>query len=182
MQSNNTHNDNENTNEPQVRNFFDGLGVSEASVARFLDDRDRYDTSKHVCICGHAVNKHKVFYEDRVSCHTARHYCPCREVLPVFYANDTRYFMRKTFGPGSKHALSTGLKRLLEVGKSGHWLGVPQCWNPDCQNRHVVVYPVAIGKQNAISREPAAINVFLCETCFVNMLGKPGQENMGHIW
>jgi hypothetical protein len=171
------------TSDPSpTSDYFDVLGISGASVEKFLDDRNRYDTGKHVCICGHAVNKHTIFDQDRISCHTARHYCPCREVLAVFYANDTRYFMRKTYGPGSKHALSAGLERLQSVGKTGHWLYQPRCWNQGCPNPQVAVYPVAINKRNQIAYEPAAINVFLCETCFVDILGKPNQVGMGHIW
>lgn len=162
-------------------NVFDALGVTPESVEKFLSDRYRYDTSKHVCICGHAINKHTTVNE-YVTCLTARHYCPCQLIKPVLYANDTRYFMRKTFGPGSKHALSTGLKRLVELGKGAHWLKPPQCWNPDCLKPHTFVYPVAIGKLGNISYEPEKLNVFLCEACFMSFLGKPGEPNLGDVW
>jgi hypothetical protein len=173
--------ENQNSQEPDPEeNIFDGLAVTPESVDKFLNDRDRYDTSKHVCICGHAINKHTTINE-YVTCHTARHYCPCQRIKPVLYANDTRYFMRKTYGPGSKHALSTGLKRLVELGKGARWLEPPQCWNPNCANPHTLVYPVAISNLGNISNEPEKINVFLCEVCFMAFLGKPGEPNLGHV-
>ena len=97
---------------------FGGLAVNEESITRFLADRDRYDKSKHVCICGHAINKHNGYEEGHGICQTGRHICPCLKKDPVIFANDTRYFMRKTYGLGSKHALSTGLLALKRAKKT----------------------------------------------------------------
>ncbi len=161
---------------------FDSLGVSEESVEKFLNDRDRYDSSKHVCICGHAINKHSGYEDNRGYCLTGRHWCPCSAKQPVLYANDTRYFMRKSYGLGSKHALSTGLKKLNDVGKSAHWISAPSCWNNNCTSANPLIFPVSLSKSNQILNEPGPVNVFLCETCILDMKGIPGNEGKGYVW
>ena len=161
---------------------LDALGISQESVEKFLGDRDRYDHSKHVCICGHAINKHSHYEDGFGTCLTGRHYCPCAAKNPVLYANDTRYFMRKTYGSGSKHALSAGLLRLNQVKKKAHWLIKPTCWKPDCTSGNPLIFPVALDKFNRVLKEPGPINVLLCETCILNMEGVPGHEGKGWIW
>lgn len=174
-------------NEPQpeehlVSTPLDYLGVTDESVEKFLDDRDRYDSSKQVCICGHAINKHSGYEEGLGACVTGRHWCPCLAKRPVLYANDTRYFMRKSYGLGSKHALSTGLRRLGQVGKRAYWLESPTCWHPDCPQTNNLIFPVPMDKHNHIVNEPGAINVLLCETCILNLKGVPGNEGKGWVW
>lgn len=115
-------------------------------------------------------------------CQTARHICPCIRKEPVIYANDTRYFMRKTYGLGSKHALSTALLRLKQVGKTAHWFEKPSCWTPECKSGNPNIFPVALNRQSRIVNEPGHINVLLCETCILNMKGLSGNEGKGWIW
>jgi hypothetical protein len=161
---------------------FESLGISVESVEKFLGDRDRYDQSKYVCICGHAINKHSGYETGYGVCLTGRHYCPCRQKQPVLYANDTRYFMRKTFGLGSKHALSAGLLRLAQEGKKAHWLETPKCWSNNCQSGNPLIFPVPLDLKNQIVNKPGPINVLMCETCILNMKGAPGNEGKGWVW
>jgi hypothetical protein len=161
---------------------LDSLGISSESIERFLNDRDRYDQSKHVCICGHAINKHHGYEDGRGYCLTGRHMCPCQRKKPVLYSNDTRYFMRKTYGLGSRHALSAGLLRLKQVSKSAYWLATPACWNPDCTSGNPLIFPVALDTHNRILSAPGPINVLACETCILNMKGVPGHEGKDWIW
>ncbi len=170
------------TNDVEKESPFDSLGISQESVEKFLGDRDRYDQSKQVCICGHAINKHSKYEEGYGMCITGRHYCPCKQKNPVLYSNDTRYFMRKTYGPGSKHALSAGLLRLRQVKKKAYWLEEPACWNPNCESGNPLIFPVALDKSSRVINEPGPINVLLCETCILNMKGVPGNEGKGWIW
>lgn len=162
--------------------LFDSLGISVNSVKEFLNNRDKFDSSKQVCICGHAINKHSGFEEGYPQCLTGRHYCPCLKKRPVLYTHDTRFFMRKTYGPGSKHALAAGLLRLREEKINSYWLEEPQCWHPDCSKRNKLIFPVALNKSNQIVDEEGPINIFLCETCILNMKGVPGNEGKGWIW
>lgn len=159
----------------------EGLAISEESVSRFLDEKDLHESSKHVCICGHAVNKHSID-SGWIFCVTARHYCPCKEIRPVLYASDTRYFMRKTYGSGSKHALSTGLMRLRQVKKTAFWLKKPQCWRNNCPGTNPNIYPVPMNERYNIVDKPGHYNVFLCETCYLIEKGVPGNEGKGWIW
>jgi hypothetical protein len=167
---------------PEQDSPMDLLGINSESVMRFISERDRYDQSKHVCICGHAINKHKELGGGRLMCITGRHYCPCVAKQPVLYSNDTRYFMRKTYGLGSKHALSTGLQRLKQVGKAAHWLEAPACWNDSCTSGNPLIFPVPMDKHSLIVNEPGCLNAFLCETCILNMKGVPGHEGKGWVW
>lgn len=175
-------NETANTQDTNEHSPMDLLGISSDSVEKFLGDRDRYDHSKHVCICGHAINKHSGYEDGYGQCLTGRHYCPCLKKDPVLYSNDTRYFMRKTYGPGSKHALSAGLLRLKQVGKAAHWLDRPTCWNSSCESGNPKIYPVAMDRHSRIVNEPGHINVLMCETCFLNLKGVPGNEGKGWIW
>lgn len=175
-------NNSESPDSQDDESIFDGLGISEESVSRFLSDRDRYDSSKHVCICGHAINKHSGYEEGYGLCITGRHWCPCKMKRPVLFANDTRYFMRKTYGSGSRHALSTGLQRLAQVGKKAYWLEPPECWNDKCTSGNPLIFPVAMDSNSRIVKEPGPINVLLCETCILNSLGVPGNEGKGWVW
>jgi len=172
----------ENADQKINESLFDPLGMSEGSVKKFLSDRDRYDRSKHVCICGHAINKHSGYERGLGVCLTGRHWCPCIAENPVLYANDTRYFMRKTYGLGSKHALSTGLAKLAQVRKKAFWLEEPSCWNPHCSRVNKLIFPVSMDKDSQIINEPGPINVFLCETCSLNLKGVPGNEGKGWVW
>jgi hypothetical protein len=166
---------------PGENSPFDFLGIDESSVDRFLHDKARYDRSKQVCICGHAINKHHPL-DDKFYCLTARHWCPCRTPNPVVVANDTRYFMRKTYGPGSRHALSTGLRRVRQVGKKARWIDQPECWNPKCPKTNHLIFPVALNDLSQPVAVPSKINVLLCETCYLGFAGTPGNEGKGWIW
>jgi hypothetical protein len=161
---------------------FASLAVSEESVLRFLGGKDVYDTSKHVCICGHAMNKHSGFDSGHGSCVTGRHWCPCATPKPVLIAQDTRFFMRKTYGPGSRHALSTGMLRLRQRGVRMAWLEKPVCWRPDCNSGNELIFPVALNDAMRVADAPAKINVFLCESCALAAMGAPGREGYGWIW
>ncbi len=161
---------------------FGNLGITADSVGRFEAERSLHDRAKWVCICGHALNKHKEFESNRWSCLTARHWCPCQFPKAVVSVSDTRYFMRKTYGPGSKHALSTGLGRLIQVRKSFDWLETPSCWNPNCERTNVKIFPVAISKYKKPSNQPGPINVLFCESCYLREMGLAGREGMGYIW
>lgn len=158
-----------------------GLAISMESVQRFLDEKEVHDTSKHVCVCGHAVNKHTV-EAGWVFCTTARHNCPCKQIKAVLYASDTRYFMRKSYGSGSRHALSTGMMRLRSLKKRAFWLKEPKCWRVGCLGQNPNIYPVPMNESYQIVNGPGHYNVLLCETCYLIEKGVPGNEGKGWIW
>ena len=162
--------------------FFSKLGISPESVGKFIANRDTYDVSKHVCICGHALNKHDGYDTGRGFCLTARHWCPCASPKAVLIVDDTRFFMRKTFGPGSKHALAAGLLRLRERGLKAKWIEPPACWEPRCESQNPLVFPVAVNDSLTVLDEPGRINALLCESCILKLKGVPGNEGKGWIW
>lgn len=177
----------ENENELEIGeqapfDIFSQLGVSAESVERFLRERDRFDTSKQICMCGHAINKHSGYERDCGICLTGRHYCPCAKPNPVLIASDSRYFMRKTYGTGSKHALSSGMLRLQQEKKKATWLIEPGCWFPDCNSGNPLIFPVALDDSNSIIERPGPKNVMLCETCILRLQGLAGNEGRGWVW
>lgn len=101
---------------------------------------------------------------------------------PVLIAQDTRSFMRKSYGPGSKHALSTGMLRLRQLGVGMEWIEKPTCWRPDCHSGNPLIFPIPLNEAMRVVESPGKINVFLCETCGLAAMGAPGREGSGWIW
>mgnify|MGYP006863220138 CR=1 FL=1 len=155
------------------------LGMVPETILRVNSDPMPHDRSKQVCICGHAINKHKDLGR-RVYCETGRMVCPCLQEIPVLVVGDTRYFMRKTLGWGSKHALARNLVRCIEKRVEIRWLtDQDKCWNATCTN--TPVYPVPLD-ENVVVDRPAPVNVLLCESCALKMRGLEGYEGRGFIW
>lgn len=143
------------------------LGISPDEVDAFNLENVESPKNKHVCICGHAVNKHIEYAQGRLQCQTAKMICPCKGAVPVLLASDTRFFMRKTYGFGFKHALARGIRAMEKAGKSGKWLVVLICFK--CERTDKPVKPAAMTAFNTISETPTDKNIFLCDDCFLNL-------------
>ncbi len=144
-------------------NALQELRIDDSEVDAFLSNRAQNPPEKMVCICGHATNKHNEISKDYWSCVTARHYCPCAKPIPVLLVQDTRYFMRKTYGYGAKHAMSTGLRKLNQEGKWSKFIIDLSCFR--CNSTDVKLHPAALNRDFRISDRPEAINVLLCWNC-----------------
>jgi hypothetical protein len=144
-------------------NALQELGIEDSEVDAFLVGKAENPPEKMVCICGHATNKHSEISKDYWSCVTARHFCPCARPVPVLLVQDTRYFMRKTYGYGAKHAMSTGLRKLNQEGKWSRFTIELTCFK--CNAGNVKLLPAALNRDYRISDKPEAINVLLCWDC-----------------
>lgn len=149
---------------------FDQLGLSLEDVERFQQaKRDKRIANKDVCACGHAMNKHTKFESGHWDCHTAKMWCPCQDPIPVLQAEDTKYFMTKTYGYGYKHALSTGLLRCRQKGVSTKMIVPPACFK--CAITGVQLYPAAINRHNQLVDVPAVRNGIFCLKCIYEFQG-----------
>lgn len=155
--------------DPQVSSALEELGINANDIAKFVEEHDRKPVGREVCLCGHALNKHTELVPGVITCVTARIWCPCQTPSPVIAVQDTRYFMRTTYGYGPKHALSTGLYALTRRGKWSHLVCGPRCFR--CSDARTELAPAAIDAYGRISTKPTPQNVLLCPRCILDLLG-----------
>ena len=148
------------------------IGLTLESV--LSNSRDSTPKPHLICICGHALNKHGTLGPGRNYCRTAQMWCPCGEVEAVLEVQDSRYFMRATYGYGAKHALIAGLARLIEVGKNARWVVPLRCQN--CGSFEGPVLPVAIDSRGELSDKPEKLNLLSCMNCILKSQGIPTGE------
>lgn len=156
------------TDEPN--DAFDQLGLSLQEVEEFqIAKRNKKVANRDVCACGHAMNKHTQYESGHWDCHTAKMWCPCQEPIPVLQADDTKYFMTKTHGYGSKHALATGLLRCRQKGVKTKMIIAPQCFK--CSASGLQLYPAGINRDNRLVDVPASRNGIFCLKCIYEFQG-----------
>ena len=117
-----------------------------------------------VCICGHAVARHKTDpYSGLMECNPSRMHCPCQTIRPVLEVEDTRLFLRGTSGPKNEHALVRGMTALAMSGKDAKWIEQPKC--DRCDTGEGPIVPVPITKTNRVAYEATPLNAMLCNNC-----------------
>jgi hypothetical protein len=142
-----------------------------------LETTDSYKSSQRnddrtICSCGHGIARHKFNpINNSHTCMPGRLSCPCLVPTPVMDTPNTRYFMRKSHGSGSKHALSMGYaasKEALgeEFSEKIRWLIDPKC--QFCGNE-TKYYPVRVTSTGTIvldsdPKDPG-VTAFLCTDC-----------------
>ena len=162
----------ETANEKQAPiSALDALGIEQAEIQAFLAEHDRKPVGREVCLCGHALNKHTEMVPGVISCVTARIWCPCQVPQPVVEVQDTRFFMRTTYGYGPKHALSTGLYALKLRGKWSRLIKELMCSR--CGTSASNLAPASVDPSGRVSMRPTARNVLLCPICIGDLLGIP---------
>jgi hypothetical protein len=154
-------------------NVLSSLDISDTDIAMIEDwvsERKRFTTRDgRICICGHPITYHR----SAEICMPAKMTCPCRMAVPVLKSEDTRFFLRKTDGPGALHALTRGIVASALKEKKVEWIETPACEYPDCESPEgVKVIPVPINNTVTpprISYKPMRVNKFLCETCRIRL-------------
>ena len=148
-------------------NALEALGLNVAEVVA-VDEavRDKSKTrgrDQRICICGHPLARHTE-YSGVIACKPSKLDCPCRKARPVLRVDDTRWFLKKTFGGGSLHALTRGLATYLDAGReNAEWIVDLECDKCGESGSKVVPVPVT---QNGIAVDHATgWDVFLCESC-----------------
>ena len=140
-----------------------GIDLSEAIEAdRKLTKKPKRDN--RICCCGHAVARHRTDeYSGITECKPSRMYCPCDTPRAVLEVEDTRVFLRQTWGPKTQHALIRGMVALAEADKEAKWINDPQLCDK-CQSAETV-YPIPLTANNRIAEEASSKNALLCDSC-----------------
>lgn len=140
-------------------------------AAEGFDSTYRND-DRRVCSCGHGMSRHKFNpIANSHSCMPGRLSCPCLVPTAVLDTPNTRYFMRKNQGSGTKHALSMGYaasKAALGDAFSDKvkWLIEPKCQFCGTETKY---YPVRVTPKGQVLFDTDEIEygvtAFLCEEC-----------------
>lgn len=127
---------------------------------------------RRICICGHAMSRHKYDkFQNKHSCKPGQLACPCLAERAVIEVPNTRYFMRKSHGSGSKHALAMGYAASKEaIGDEEFtekvtWLVPAVC---DICHKEAKYYPTRVtstGKVLLDSDDDEGVTAFLCIEC-----------------
>lgn len=126
---------------------------------------------RRICACGHAMTRHKYDkFQNRHICKPGAYTCPCLVQKPVLDVPNTKYFMRKSFGSGTKHALAMGYaasKEALgeEFVEKINWLIPKTC---EICGTESAYYPVRVTTTGAVlldSDKDEGVTAFLCASC-----------------
>lgn len=151
-----------------TNDVLNNLGLTESELTGMREVLKEKNLSRQrdnrICICGHPINYHRSGV-----CMPAKMVCPCQNAVAVLSCDDTRFFLRKTEGPGALHALTRGIVALTVKGKEAEWIDTPVCEYPECESPEgTKVIPVPINTTVVpprISYGPTKVNKFLCEEC-----------------
>jgi hypothetical protein len=127
---------------------------------------------RRICICGHAISRHKYDkFQNKHACKPGQLACPCINPRAVIEVPNTRYFMRKSHGSGSKHALAMGYAASKEaIGEEEFteqvkWLVPAVC---DICHKEAKYYPVRVTSTGRVLLETdtdEGVTAFLCAEC-----------------
>lgn len=127
---------------------------------------------RRICACGHAMSRHRYDkYQNSHKCKPGQYACPCINPRAVIEVPNTRYFMRKSHGSGSKHALAMGYAASKEaIGEeefteSVKWLIPAEC---DICHKEAKYYPVRVTPTGTVlldMDEDEGVTAFLCSEC-----------------
>jgi len=140
------------------------IGVSEEVMEKYMVSLETGvgDSSRHVCICGHLLNRH-VNAEANPYCSFGKSLCLCSEPIAVIEAEDLRFFGYSTTGLGKKHALRGGLFAHNRRGKSARWLIERECFK--CNQTGVPLLIASLGRQRRVTQSSGQFNALLCSNC-----------------
>lgn len=141
---------------------FDFLDVSLDDAMQTLYDVDNVKKGKDICACGHALDKHRDLGIGRRSCEPGKQYCPCKMVKPVLVTSDTRFFLRKTLGGGTLHALVLGVTSAMKAGADVEWTVEMKC--EKCGTAGPVS-PVPTTQYGVVVSEATGYDALLCINC-----------------
>ena len=127
---------------------------------------------RRICICGHAMSRHPFDkYQQRHICKPGQLSCPCLAPRAVIEVPNTRYFMRKSRGSGSKHALAMGYgasKEALgeeEFTEKIKWLVEPKCDICGAETKYYPVRVTSTGKVLLDMDKDEGVTGFMCVEC-----------------
>jgi hypothetical protein len=142
--------------------------VLEAKEALLVTVRN---DDRRICSCGHAMSRHKYNpFLNRHFCKPGAYSCPCLVQRPVMEVPNTKFFMRKSFGSGTKHALAMGYAASKEAlgddfTENVKWLIPKAC---EVCGAETAYYPVRVTPTGEVllnSDEDQGVTAFLCPSC-----------------
>jgi len=139
-----------------------GFTIEEALEVDEQLRESRKVKDRRICICGHAMGRHLTEYGIN-QCRPSALHCACKHVRPVLEAGDTRYFLRKTEGSASFHALGRGLAIAISKGIEVKWLIELACDRCKATNQKLI--PVATTQTGVAVDRDTGFNSLLCESC-----------------
>lgn len=126
---------------------------------------------RSICICGHAISRHQFDrYTGTNFCKPGQYSCPCVNKRAVLEVPNTRYFMRKSHGSGTMHALAMGYKASKDaLGEdfvsAVEWLIPAVCDMCGTESKYFPVRTTLNGEPILDTDEDLGVSAFLCETC-----------------
>jgi len=144
-------------------NPFDVFSVTEEEATKALEEikANPRDRDSGVCICGHPRSKH-IESHLGYTCSPGKLFCPCKKLRVVVETPNLRFFMAKTRGGGSLHALTQGITATIKAGLETNWIGGTNC--DRCgEEKRLSVVPVS---QRGVEMEEATgYDALLCDGC-----------------
>lgn len=127
---------------------------------------------RRICICGHAMSRHKFDkFQNKHICKPGQLACPCINQRAVIEVPNTRYFMRKSHGSGSKHALAMGYAASKEAlgeedfAEAIKWLVEPKCDICGTETKYYPVRTNTTGTPILDIDDDLGVTAFMCVEC-----------------
>ncbi len=145
--------------------YEDVLDTKEAYLVTIRND------DRRICECGHSITRHKFDkFQNRHFCKPGAYSCPCVRERAVMDVPNTKFFMRKSFGSGKKHALAMGYAASKEAlgddfTENVKWLIPKNC--EVCQTE-TAYFPVRVSLTGAVlldTDDDQGVTAFLCSEC-----------------
>jgi hypothetical protein len=159
------------------------MGITPEEVdARDTRQKNGGPRDRRICMCGHAINKHKIHMTPEnpkgipwtegpvppsgMLCKINAMTCSCREPIPVLEVTDARSFLRTTEGPGPAHALIRGLRSLMP-NATYKWLIDIACKRCGATGAEDQIQPVPLTKlhRKTVDGRSHGYDRFLCMKC-----------------
>lgn len=157
------------------------LGI-DPQLVDIRDNRRALDGTKidrRICICGHAVGRHKDGNNRQILrdgdqsqwvCQPNARTCDCKRCVPVLKVSSPKYFLRVTDGAADTHALIRGIRSLTLAGGEFEWLVELVCAFCKAQGSEHRVLPTPLTREGKIKRTEGSdgYDAFVCEKCRTN--------------
>ena len=159
------------------------MGITAADVdARDTRQKKGGPIDRRICLCGHAINKHKIHMTPEnpkgipwvegpvpptgMLCRINAMNCSCKEPMPVLKVTDARSFLRTTEGAGATHALIRGLRSLMP-NATYEWLIDLECAKCGAAGSENQIQPVPLTKlgKKTPDGKSQGHDRFLCLKC-----------------
>ncbi len=138
--------------------------------------KDGTKVDRRICICGHAVGRHRDGKDRQIlrdgdqhswACKPNARDCNCKRCIPVLKVSSPKYFLRVTDGAAETHALIRGIKNLTYAGGTFEWLVELICVFCGAEGSEHKVLPTPLTRDKRIKRVEGSdgYDGLVCEKC-----------------